>query len=98
MVFHEPAVAFIAAWTSREGYGEGVKETYERNCTRKSDPWTKQGDTFGLLLDCAAGTLAVTHNGNYLGTFSGLKAPLCWAGCLFYKDSVLRVKRLPAPK
>ena len=96
-VFHEPAVAFIAAWTSRKGFG-ALKQTYDKTCTVDSDPTTKQGDTFGLLLDCAAGTLTVTHNGNYLGTFSGLKAPLCWAASMFFKGSVLRVKRLPAPK
>ena len=83
----------------REGYGDSaIKKTYDQNCTRRSDPRTQQGDTFGLLLDCAAGTLAVTHNGNYLGTFSGLKAPLCWAASIYFQGSVLRVKRLPAPK
>jgi hypothetical protein len=59
----------------------------------------KTGDVLGLLLDCDAGTLAMSKNGRLLGTVAtGLTGTLCWAvsmqqgGMLMHPASVVRVR------
>ena len=51
-----------------------------------------QGDTLGLLLDCAQGTLAYYKNGERLGVAAeGLTGELCWAAALHEKGGSLRL-------
>jgi hypothetical protein len=57
-----------------------------------------QGDTLGLLLDCAAGTLTAYKNGARLGMVvqSGLEGQLCWAASVGGGSS-LEITAKPPP-
>ena len=52
------------------------------------------GDVLRLLLDSAAGTLAVKKNSTLLGVAvtEGLTCDLCWAMCSFHMGDSVRIK------